>query len=90
MEYKANYAIGDVIAYTEYGNDFNENYAALVTEVRFVKDGKKVIPIYICKTSHAGDTFGVVDPENEYASDGGQMAYTAVGKVGNINEIKED
>jgi len=90
MEYKANYAIGDVIAYTEYGCDFDENYAALVTEVRFVKDGKKVIPIYICKTSHAGDTFGVVDPENEYASDGGQMAYTAVGKVGNINEIKED
>lgn len=90
MEYKANYAIGDVIAYTEYGCDFDENYPALVTEVRFTKDGNKVIPIYICKTSHDGDTFGVVDPENELSSDGGQMAYTAVGKVGNINEIKED
>lgn len=88
MEYKANYAIGDVIAYTEYGNDFNENYAALVTEVRFVKDGNKVIPVYICKMSRAEDTFGVVDPENEFSSDGGQMVYTAVGKVGNINEIK--
>ena len=90
MEYKANYAIGDVIAYTEYGCDFDENYPALVTEVRFTKDGDKVIPVYICKTSRAGETFGVVDPENEYSSDGGQMVYTAVGKVGNINELKED